>query len=162
MPKRIDSRGAARDPLTEAAQVEPCRICAGRLQAAFPGTLLGDVAVTYYLCEDCRSLILPRPHWLERAYAPLPGPDPDVGLLRRTLFIHATLRRMRSVGLLPPHCRSLDFGAGKGILVQLLLDAGFDAWGHEPIAAPLFAQERIAPVLPAGAFDLRTCVEVAE
>lgn len=141
---------------------EPCRICGGPLQPAFQGTVLGDVAVTYCVCTGCHSLILPHPHWLERAYGPLPVPDPDYGLLQRTLFVHATLRRMRFVGLLPRRCRCLDYGAGKGILVRLLLDHGYDAWGYEPIAAPLFAEDRIVRELPAGPFDLITSIEVAE
>lgn len=151
-----------RETLSVHAPAEPCRICGGPLRAAFTGTLLGDVDVTYCVCAQCHSLILPQPHWLERAYAPLAVVDPDCGLLRRTLFVHATLRRMRSVGLLPLPCRSLDHGAGKGILVRLLLDSGFDAWGYEPIAVPLFAEERIARDMPAGPFDLITSIEVAE
>jgi hypothetical protein len=152
----------APDRLAAHAAGEACRICGGTLQAAFTGTLLGDVAATYCVCARCHSLILPQPHWLERAYGPLAVADPDSGLLKRTLFIHATLRRMRSVGLLPVHCRSLDHGAGKGILVRLLLDSGFDAWGDEPIARPLFAEERVMRQPPTGPFDLITLIEVAE
>jgi len=145
-----------------AASSEPCRICGGTLRPTFTGTLLGDVPVTYCLCEQCRSLILPQPHWLERAYGPLAVTDPDCGLLKRTLFVYATLRRMRSVGLIPQRCRSLDYGSGKGILVRLLLDSNFDASGYEPLATPLFAEEKIARTLPTGSFDVITCVEVAE
>ncbi len=151
-----------RETLPPSAAPDPCRICGGALRPAFTGTVLGDVAVTYYVCADCHSLILPQPHWLERAYGPLAVPDPDYGLLQRTLFVHATLRRMRSVGLLPQQCRSLDHGAGAGALVRLLLDHGFDAWGYEPIATPLFAAERIGRELPPGSFDLITSIEVAE
>lgn len=151
-----------RETLSVPAGLEPCRICGATLRPAFPGTLLGDVAVTYCVCTHCHSLILPQPHWLERAYGPLAAVDPDSGLLKRTLFVHATLRRMRSVGLLPQHCRSLDHGAGKGILVRLLLDSSFDAWGHEPIATPVCAEERITREWPAAPFDLITSIEVAE
>lgn len=34
--------------------------------------------------------------------------------------------------LLPPHARTLDFGAGAGEFVSAMLDAGFDAHGFEP------------------------------
>jgi hypothetical protein len=158
----MTDRAPAPDTLGPCAAGEACRICGGALRPAFPGTLLGDVDVTYCVCVHCHSLILPQPHWLERAYGPLAVPDPDTGLLRRTLFVHATLRRMRSVGLLPRPCRSLDHGAGRGILVQLLLDSGFDAWGDDPIATPLFAEERVTRQRPAGPFDLITVIEVAE
>ncbi|MFQ5666299.1 MAG: class I SAM-dependent methyltransferase [Candidatus Binatia bacterium] len=141
---------------------EPCRICGGGLRPAFHGTLLGDVPVTYYLCRDCHSLLLPHPWWLARAYTSVPVPDPDYGLVQRTLFVQATLRRMRFVGLLPQACRSLDHGAGRGLLVQLLLDHGYDAWGYDPISTPCFAEGRIARELPAGRFDLITSIEVSE
>lgn len=74
----------------------PCRICGGTLDSAFTGAVLGDVPVTYSLCTRCGSLLLPDPHWLDRAYASHPVPDPDSGMLRRTLFINRALRRMRS------------------------------------------------------------------
>lgn len=151
-----------RETLLPHANFEPCRVCGGELRPAFAGAVLGDVEVTYCICAGCHSLILPQPHWLARAYGPLAVTDPDSGLLQRTLFVHATLRRMRSVGLLPQSCRSLDHGAGKGVLVRLLLDKGFDAWGCEPIAMPLFAEERITRELPAGPFDLITSIEVVE
>lgn len=153
---------SAPDTLAPHAPNEVCRLCQQALRPAFTGTLLGDVQVTYCVCTGCHSLILPQPHWLERAYGPLAVTDPDTGLLKRTLFIHATLRRMRSVGLLPRRCRSLDHGAGKGILVRLLLDSGFDAWGDEPIATPLFAEERVTRQRPDGPFELITVIEVAE
>jgi hypothetical protein len=141
---------------------EPCRVCRGTLSTAFHGVVLADVDATYCICTDCRSLIVPTPHWLERSYAAELHPDPDFGLLRRCLFIHRTLRRMRSVHLLPKPCRSLDYGAGKGILVRLLLDEAWDAWGYDPLATPLFAEDRILTELPSGPFDVITMIEVIE
>ena len=147
-----------RDPALEV----PCRICGGALEPAFESTVLGTVPVTYHVCQRCRSLILPHPTWLDRAYGPLPGPDPDFGALTRTLFVLGTLRRMRAVGLVPRQCKALDYGAGKGVLVRHLLDRGFDAWGYEPIATPLYAEDRIVQERPGGGFDLITCIEVVE
>jgi len=139
-----------------------CRICGGALAPSFRGTVLGTVPVTYYLCQVCRSLIVPHPSWLDQAYGALPGPDPDVGALTRTLFVLNTLRRMRGAGIVPRPCKALDYGAGKGVLVRLLLDRGFDAWGYEPIATPLYAEDRIGRERPEGRFDLICCIEVAE
>ena len=141
---------------------EPCRVCNGKLQTAFRAAVLADVEATYCICTDCRSLIVPTPHWLSRSYATEQHPDPDFGMLRRCLFVHRLLRRMRFVGLLPKRCRSLDYGAGKGILVRLLLDHGWDAWGYDPIATPLFAEDRILTELGPGPFDLITMIEVIE
>ena len=141
---------------------QPCRICGSALRAAFPGLLLTDIPVTYTTCEGCGSLILPSPHWLERAYGTTPEVDPDFGDLRRCSFIHRTIRRMRALKLLPKYFRSLDFGSGKGILLRMLLDDGQDAWGFDTYAAPAFAADRMLKELPEGPFDLITLVEVIE
>ncbi len=141
---------------------EPCRICGGRLLSAFEGLLLGDTPVLYGLCEDCRSLLLPEPTWLERAYNTAFSPDPDSGELQRTLFVQRVLRRFRHHGLLQPQFRSLDFGCGKAALIRLLLDQGCDAWGQDAYPRAAYAVERVSAAWPEGAFDLITAIEVIE
>jgi SAM-dependent methyltransferase len=141
---------------------EPCRICGGRLLAAFEGRLFGDLPVRYGICEGCRSLLLPEPTWLERAYTTEFSPDPDSGELQRTLFVHRVLRRFRHHGLLPGRFRSLDFGCGKAALVRLLLDQGHDAWGQDAYPRAAYAEERVSAEWPAGGFDLVTAIEVIE
>lgn len=141
---------------------EPCRICGGRLLDAFEGRLFGDTPVRYGICEGCRSLLLPEPTWLERAYTTAFSPDPDSGELQRTLFVHRVLRRFRHHGLLPARFRSLDFGCGKAALVRLLLDQGCDAWGQDAYPRAAYADERVSAAWPEGRFDLITAVEVLE
>jgi SAM-dependent methyltransferase len=141
---------------------QACRICGSALRFAFPGLLLADIPVNYTICEGCGSLILPSPHWLERAYNTAPEVDPDFGDLRRCAFIHRTVRRLRALKLLPKRGRCLDFGSGKGILLRMLLDDGQDAWGFDAYATPAFAAERVQKELPEGPFDLITLVEVIE
>src|SRR5208283_4076625 len=97
---------------------EPCRACGGRLLRAFDSVVLGDVPVVYGICEHCRSLMLPAPTWLDRAYSIKYVPHPDTGDLQRCLMVWRVTRRLRSLGLLPPGARCLDFGVGKGILLR--------------------------------------------
>jgi SAM-dependent methyltransferase len=106
--------------------------------------------------------MLLNPHWLGRAYSKVIVPDPDIGALRRTFFLHRFLRRLRGAGLLPRHARSLDFGCGIGMLVRLERDVGVEAWGYDAYATPKFAETYCARELPAGQFDLVTCIEVLE
>ena len=123
---------------------------------------MAEIPVAYTICDGCGSLILPSPHWLERAYGTTPEVDPDFGDLRRCAFIHRTIRRMRALKLLPKRFRSLDFGSGKGILLRMLLDDGQDAWGFDAYATSSFAAERVMKEVPEGPFDLITLVEVIE
>lgn len=144
------------------ASREACRICGGGLRVAFAGAVLDGVPVSYHVCTRCHSLLLLDPHWLSRAYESPPVPDPDTGMLRRTLFVDRALRRMHSVGLFRRHCRCLDYGAGRGLLVRFLLDRGCDAWGYDPLSTPIAAEDRILRELPAGPFRCITAIEVVE
>lgn len=141
---------------------EACRICGGELRQAFPGTVLGEVEVLYGICQSCHSLILPAPHWLDRAYGTHYSPDPDTGVLYRSGFLLRCIKRMKALGFLPKHFRSLDYGAGKGVLLRLLLDDGQDAWGYDAYPRPAFAEERVLQEIPAGPFELVTAIEVIE
>lgn len=141
-----------------------CRVCSGSLQRAFDGVVLGDIPVTYWRCAHCGGLQLNDPHWLDRAYALADdlNPDPDTGRLLRSQAVHRVIRRLRAGGLVPHRPRTLDEGAGFGILVRLLRDEGCDAWGHDPYAKPAFAENYIVPEWPDGTFDLITATEVLE
>ena len=141
---------------------EPCRACGGPLLRAFESTLLGDVPVLYGVCRQCRSLMLPQPTWLDRSYAQEIVPDPDTGALQRSLMVWRVTRRLRSLGLLPAGARSLDFGAGKGILLRAMLDDRMDAWAYDPYPQSAFARERVLDALPGGPFALITAIEVLE
>jgi hypothetical protein len=151
------------EPLRAPARHEvDCRACGGSLAPTFEAVILQDLRVTYERCGSCGSLMLLNPHWLGRAYAKVIVPNPDFGALRRTLFVHRFLRRLRGAGLLPRSYRSLDFGSGLGMLVRLQRDHEVDAWGYDVYATPKFAETYCGNELPNGKFDLVTCVEVLE
>jgi hypothetical protein len=139
-----------------------CRACQGSLSRAFDAVVLGDVPVTYHRCDRCGSLMLLDPYWLPRSYATVFNPDPDHGRMRRTLFVHRFLRRLRASGVLPRSYSSLDYGSGFGILVRLLRDRGADAWGYDRYATPIFAEPFCQRELPDREFDLVTSIEVIE
>jgi hypothetical protein len=157
------SEEALGEPLSAPTTQEiACRACGGSLTPAFDAVVLQDVQVTYERCGSCGSLMLLNPHWLRRAYGTAFVPDPDFGALRRTLFVHRTLRRLRAARLLPHRHRSLDFGSGLGMLVRLQRDHDVDAWGYDVYSTPKFAETYCRRVLPEGTFDLVTCIEVIE
>jgi SAM-dependent methyltransferase len=139
-------------------------MCGGALKPAFSITVLGRHEASFHLCQACRSLVVPAPHWLEEAYGTSLVPDPDQGALARTLFIHRCIRRMRagSIGLVPRRCRTLEFGAGRGFLLRLLLDEGKDAWGFDPYPIAILGEHRVRKEMPEGTFDLITAIEVLE
>lgn len=141
---------------------EPCRICGGHLLVAFEGVVLGDISVTYGLCESCRSLLLPNPHWLERSYSTRLDPDPDSGVGLRSSLVMSAVKQLVRHRLLQERVKTLDFGTGKGVLLDRLLKRGFDAWGHDPYPHPEHARDRVSPEMPESQFPLITCIEVLE
>jgi 2-polyprenyl-3-methyl-5-hydroxy-6-metoxy-1,4-benzoquinol methylase len=141
---------------------ERCPACGGALRKAFEITVLSDTRAEYHNCSECDSLSVVKPTWLDRSYAADPFPDPDEGALRRALFIHRVIRRMRAAGLLRRDYRSLDYGCGLGLLVKLQRDRGIDALGYDRYSQPKFAQLECHKELPNGQFDLVSAVEVIE
>lgn len=139
-----------------------CRACGADLEVAFEIQVLGDTQATFHRCVRCNSMMVVDPYWLERSYATVLYPDPDSGALRRTLFVHRVLRRLRAVGLLKAKYRSLDYGSGSGMLVSLQQDRKALAVGYDRYATPRFAQLSCSKALPEGLFDLITAIEVAE
>ncbi|HJV34866.1 class I SAM-dependent methyltransferase [Geomonas sp.] len=147
---------------SEDANSNPCRACGVETNAAFTGIVLQKIPVTYHACPACGTLQLHTPNWLDEAYSLNHYPDPDVSRLMRSLAVQRVIRCLRAESLLPKVPRCLDEGAGLGLLVCLLRDDGYDAWGHDPYAKPVFAERYISRELPAGFFDLITAIEVIE
>ena len=139
-----------------------CRACGGRAEPLFNGQVLGRIAVSYHRCVTCMTLQLPSPHWLDEAYRLSPHPDPDSGRLMRAQIVHRVIRRLRAQRLLATPLRVLDEGAGLGLLVRLLRDEGIEAWGHDPYATAVMAEEFIVSQWPEGRFGLVCATEVIE
>ncbi|NTW86989.1 MAG: class I SAM-dependent methyltransferase [Holophagaceae bacterium] len=144
--------------------MEPCRICGGALEPAFEGRVLDRIPVTYTRCAHCASLLLLSPTWLEESYSRTWTPDPDFGSLLRSQFVHRCLRRLRArpIRILSKRSRTLDVGAGRGLLLRMLLDDGHDAWGFDPYPQSIFAEDRISETLPDTRFAVITAIEVLE
>ena len=139
-----------------------CRACGGRAEPLFDGQVLGRIAVSYHRCTVCMTLQLPSPHWLDEAYRHNPHPDPDTGRLMRAQIVHRVIRRLRAQRLLASPLRVLDEGAGLGLLVRLLRDNCIEAWGHDPYATAIMAEEFIVTQWPEGRFGLVCATEVIE
>lgn len=147
------------------AELPPCRICGGPLTFRFSSNVLGNITANYCECGHCRSLVVPHPTWLDRAYSTHLVPDPDQGALLRTLFIFRAIKRLTSspTKLVPRRCRVLDFGCGYGLLLRMLSDAGHQVAGVDEYPRAIFCEDQVSKALPAGRrFDLVIASEVIE
>lgn len=135
-----------------------CPVCTGPVESFAEGVVLRRHAVEYLRCQRCGLIFLPRPHWLEEAYAS-PIARADTGLLRRCRKLsHLTTAVIRSEGL--RQGTFLDWAGGYGTLTQLMRDRGYDYWHHDDYTSAIFARDFVDDA--SGQYDLVTAFEVVE
>jgi SAM-dependent methyltransferase len=112
---------------------------------------------------------VPRPTWLDEAYREEGVPqawNPDRGRWRRNFSVYCYLVALHRAGVWEPVPQLLDYGGGYGLLTQLLLDAGYDAWQTDPyVPRPFLANHRFLADLdavPDRSFDGILSFEVFE
>lgn len=142
--------------------LELCRICGGDLLVSFDSVILGDIPVTYAICKVCRSLLLIKPTWLERSYTTKFDPDPDSGAGLRARMVVSVISELTRRGWIQQGIKTLDYGAGRGLLLDRMNNSGFDAWGYDPYPHSEFLGNRVSSTLTGDKFKLITCIEVLE
>jgi len=148
-----------------------CRICTGSARIVFSGTVIGDVLADYARCDECESLFVLRPTWLDRAYSSQAYKD-YMRAFDRDAAAHewqgAFAWPIIQQALPQRPCRTLDWGPGNGWLVERLMAAGHEAWGYEKYdwtgPASAHTTGRIVGHLgdAPGQFDLVSAIEVLE
>lgn len=134
-----------------------CRLCGGVATPLFTARVLGDTDVAYFQCTQCRLVQTETPFWLERAYYQPIG-TADTSQIERSFYAAAVVQALLS-SLKIQHPRVVDYGAGYGLLVRLLRNAGIDAYWSDRYAPNLFAPDASWEGSNA---DLVTCFEVVE
>jgi hypothetical protein len=134
-----------------------CRLCSAEA-APFGSTIvLRRLNVEYFECPVCGLVQTENPYWLDDAYSD-PIARTDTGIVSRNLdLIRKTQLVIRA--FFNPSGRFIDYGAGTGLLVRAMRDAGYDFRYFDPHATNVFARgfeaENVAaaegPKVPAGA-----------
>lgn len=114
-----------------------CRLCEGVINLSFKKKILSKYEIGYYQCMGCGSLQTESPYWLDEAYNPL-NEKFDTGQLVRSLnnaaFLATILLHLNLEGE-----KLVDYGCGSGLLVRLMRDVGFNAWGYDTYSLPRLA-----------------------
>ena len=124
--------------MTHVADV--CRLCAhAPMIPTCVQRVLGRHDVRYFHCPACDLMQTEAPYWLDEAYARR-GPSLDTGAIQRTQNNAELVRAVATLLNVKPGQPCLDCGAGPGILVRAMRDAGFDFRWQDRYAQNLFAQ----------------------
>lgn len=135
-----------------------CKICSHKTQPFAVAQVLGRHQVQFFQCGVCGFVQTEEPYWLPEAYQQ-PTHITDLGMLARNNALAMICRALVAL-VFNPAGRFIDYGAGHGILVRLLRDAGLDWYYYDQYARNLFAPGAEADL--SQVYELLTAFEVFE
>ncbi len=100
------------------------------------------------------------PYWLSESYSSAINRT-DVGYVNRNVVYSKMVKGVITM-LFESDGRFIDFGAGYGMFVRLMRDAGYDFWWHDLYCENLFAAEHRVDPTSNDRFELLTAFEVFE
>lgn len=135
-----------------------CKICNNATSVLFKEKILFKYDIGYYRCDTCGFVQTEEPYWLDEAYANALNLS-DTGLLYRNgKLFQKTFTILRST--FPKDAKFVDYGAGFGIFVRTMRDAGLDFYWQDKYAKNLCA--RGFEYDPNQKYDALTTFEVFE
>ena len=135
-----------------------CKICASATTHFGRQLVLARFEAEYRQCGKCGYVFIVDPHWLEQAYSTAIAAL-DTGIVTRNLWLADATSALLGLALRDVR-RTLDFGAGSGLLVRLMRDRGHDFSWHDAYSPNLLARGFDAE--PDARFDMVTAFELVE
>lgn len=135
-----------------------CKICGSATTHFGRQLVLGQFEAEYRRCAKCGYVFIVDPHWLEQAYSTAIAAL-DTGIVTRNLWLADATSALLGLSLRNVR-RTLDFGAGTGLLVRLMRDRGHDFSWHDAYSPNLLARGFESDL--EGQFDMVTAFELVE
>ncbi len=136
----------------------PCKICEAATTHFGRQLVLGQFQAEYRRCDQCGYVFIVDPHWLEQAYSTAIAAL-DTGIVTRNLWLADATSALLGLSFRNVR-RTLDFGAGTGLLVRLMRDRGHDFSWHDEYSPNLLAGGFEADLN--AQFDMVTAFELVE
>ena len=135
-----------------------CKICEAPTLHFGQQLILGQYMAEYRRCTSCGYVFVVDPHWLEQAYSTAIAAL-DTGIVTRNLWLADAMSALLGISLRQVR-RTLDFGAGTGLLVRLMRDRGHDFHWYDAYSPNLLARGFESDL--SGRFDMVTAFELVE
>ncbi len=135
-----------------------CKICEAPTVHFGQQRILGQYLAEYRRCQACGYVFVVDPHWLEHAYSTAIAAL-DTGIVTRNLWLADVMSALLGTSLRKTR-RTLDFGAGTGLLVRLMRDRGHDFHWYDAYSPNLLARGFESEL--SARFDLVTAFELVE
>ena len=137
-----------------------CPVCDGATEHFGNAQVLVSHHAEYRRCVSCEAVFAANPTWLPEAYEHAIA-ESDIGLIGRNIRTARITRRV--LRALFRNAESfLDFGAGNGMFVRLMRDAGFPFRYFDSYGPNLFAKGFETDVTTDAHVDFATAFEVLE
>jgi glycosyltransferase involved in cell wall biosynthesis len=139
-----------------------CKICGSEAKLFSEAIILNKYEIDYFQCSNCGFIQTEEPFWLEEAYSTAIAPS-DVGLVFRNIQLSKITSHI-IFNLFNHEAKFIDYGAGYGLFVRIMRDAGFDFYWQDKFCQNIFAQgfEVETPKHQNYEYELVTAFEVFE
>lgn len=140
-----------------------CRFCYSKVEHYSTSSILGFKA-EYYRCQNCFSVQVRNPTWLEEAHTNAISKF-DTGLVTRCFSAANIIGSILALEGLR-FSRGVDWAGGTGLLTRILRDQGFNAFTIDKYAQPLHAHgfelTKVEASIPATFISAIECIEHLE
>ena len=137
-----------------------CKICGSESRLYDEAVILFKYNIKYYRCSKCGFIQTEEPYWIEESYSDAINRS-DIGLLQRNIkFVKVTKLLIKC--LFDKKSSFIDYGAGYGIFVRLMRDAGLKFFWQDKYCKNLFAENFEYQNANVSKFEALTAFEVFE
>ncbi|NET88389.1 MAG: glycosyltransferase [Kamptonema sp. SIO1D9] len=115
-----------------------CNICQSQTYQFSNAKILNKYKIDYFQCSNCGFVQTEEPFWLKEAYSQAIASS-DVGLVYRNLNFAKIVSGI-IFHKFDHNANFLDYGAGYGLFVRLMRDAGFNFYWEDKFCQNIFAK----------------------
>jgi Membrane protein involved in the export of O-antigen and teichoic acid len=137
-----------------------CKICGGESRLYSEAVILFKYNIKYFQCSRCGFIQTEEPYWFDEAYSEAINRS-DIGLVQRNISFTKVTKLLIKF-LFNRKAQFIDYGAGYGIFVRLMRDAGLKFFWQDKYCENLFAKGFEYQDAQTERFELLTAFEVFE